>query len=758
MILRPIICGSIAIATIVACWSAVQAADPIIPVDSESGKLSAIGQCLRQDREAVLLRAGVQCMDYRKGAGLLAEKAPETPFDLEVERDCTRKSGTQNDARHLSSDVVQRLLNDSNLKIGPAGIRIFGAIFCDRVNLIGLELPFSLVLDKSSFARGIEIRNLRIKGDISFDNSLILEQMRMIRSHVEGSFFGERSFIDQLQLSNSTIDSNASFSESVLFESTQIFNVTVAREISIRGSAVSYFVTQFSNVGEALDLSHSQARCAYHVNKSEIGYVVARRAGFGTVQPPSGSGSPPGYYAWREADLTPPVQHILSTAEAKKLTSNPEPCINRFDRPLRAEFFIFDNSIKSSLCLNEFKWLGPRDGSPFAPPDFFNPRPSAEEYLRTLIAINGNTIGSNLIIDLWPEDANEKDINYEVPPRLHKFEAIGVKAGGLVVDFAESNQNHVTTAVDGLQFDRLYNGHASCEYGGGRNLTAFDDRALLLISDFTKELELPKVDDALRWLDLNTIESTQPYTAFSNAFTNAGVDATRIVVARENRQLCARAARWLPAAFLQLVCRNVPKAPNSGASAQHLTSMPQRDSGSVGNGWRQLGATLISVPGQLSDLAQLGFRGGLYVLADHGYRPAKVLWWVTLTLAGFWIWFLGPFNVVAYTSKADSSSSSMKMRPIGLLFLFDRLLPAYQIDSSHYQIESYFKRIPISEATNRTAPVSIVRRVLVFRWPVERITDERKIARIEQSLLVLRIFGVVFAIFLAAAVSAIVIR
>ena len=260
----------------------------------------------------------------------------------------------------------------------------------------------------------------------------------------------------------------------------------------------------------------------------------------------------------------------------KKLISNPEPCINRFDRPLRAEFFIFDNSIKSSLCLNEFRWLGPRDGSPFAPPDFFNPRPSAEEYLRTLIAINGNTIGNNLIIDLWPEVISEKDINYEVSPRLHKFEAIGVKAGGLVVDFAESDQDHVTTAVDGLEFDRLYNGHASCEYGGDRNLTAFDDRALLLISDFTKELELPKVDDTLKWLDLNTIESTQPYTAFANAFSKAGVDTTRIVVARENRQLCARAARWLPTAFLHPVCKDIPKAANS-ATAQHLTSMPQRE-------------------------------------------------------------------------------------------------------------------------------------------------------------------------------------
>ena len=96
------ICGSIAVAVIVACSSTAQTADPVIPVNSEGGKLSAIGQCLRQDKEAVLLLTGVQCMDYRKGAGLLAEKAPDTPFDLDIERDCTKKPGTQNDARHLA--------------------------------------------------------------------------------------------------------------------------------------------------------------------------------------------------------------------------------------------------------------------------------------------------------------------------------------------------------------------------------------------------------------------------------------------------------------------------------------------------------------------------------------------------------------------------------------------------------------------------------------------------------------------------------
>jgi hypothetical protein len=257
------------------------------------------------------------------------------------------------------------------LTVRPSGIRIFGAIFCERVKLVGLELPFSLVLDKSVFAKGIEIRNVRVKGDVSFDSSLILDQLRIIRSHIEGTLFWDKSYIQRLQIGTSTIDSSASFTESVLLESTQIFNVAIAKEFSIRGSALSYFVAQFSTIGEILDLSHSQARCAYHINKSEIGYLVARKAGFGTVEPPAGPEKIPRYYVWREDLFSPPVEAILSIPEMQKTVPKKESCINQSSGlPYRAEFFVFDSNIKSSLCVSEFPWLGPRDGGPYAPAEF----------------------------------------------------------------------------------------------------------------------------------------------------------------------------------------------------------------------------------------------------------------------------------------------------------------------------------------------------------------------------------------------------
>jgi hypothetical protein len=414
--------------------------------------------------------------------------------------------------------------------------------------------------------------------------------------------------------------------------------------------------------------------------------------------------------------------------------------------------------------VSDLHWLAPKDASKFSGfREFHEPGSHTDDFFMTLVAINGNTIGNNLIVDLWPEDTGRPSFDNDISPKLHKFEAIGVKAGGLVIDFAGRNETRVTTAVDGLTFDRLYDGHASCEYGGSPTTPAYDDRSLLIIPDFTEELQLPSVENALRWLDLNTVSSTQPYTAFATAFSKAGVDSTAITVARASLELCERAAHWLPHPVLKLVCKDAATRRENGGKQSSSSPTPQTPPAVKEDGWYKLGTAIVSIPNELSDLGQLGFRGGLYFLADHGYRPAKVLWWVTLTLVFFWALFLWPLKVVAYTSRPDpaspapSDTATPKLRPLGFIFLFDRLLPAYQIDRTHYKIEGYFKRIPLSAVTNG-ASAPKVRRLLFFEWPVERITSEGEIEIIENTLGILRILGLVFAIFLAAAVSSLILR
>lgn len=95
-----------------------------------------------------------------------------------------------------------------------------------------------------------------------------------------------------------------------------------------------------------------------------------------------------------------------------------------------------------------------------------------------------------------------------------------------------------------------------------------------------------------------------------------------------------------------------------------------------------------------------------------------------------------------------------EIKPLGLAFLFDRLLPAYQIDPAHYGIESYFKRMSLSQMPGMTPPPPTVRRMFFFEWPVEQVTSRQEINRIETWLRVLRLAGVVFAVFLPAVISA----
>ena len=73
--------------------------------------------------------------------------------------------------RRLTAETIKTIAKNTDKKIGPHGIRILRAIFCEKVDLVGLELPFSLVLDKSVFTEGIEIRNIKMRGDLSFDDS-----------------------------------------------------------------------------------------------------------------------------------------------------------------------------------------------------------------------------------------------------------------------------------------------------------------------------------------------------------------------------------------------------------------------------------------------------------------------------------------------------------------------------------------------------------------------------------------------------------
>ena len=178
--------------------------------------------CLAKGEEAVLKRLGPQCAEYMKGSELLEK---DTPVHLE---NIARLCHDGNDLRLLSADSIKRLaspdktlvLADSNetpvtadgnktsepssdakpQPIERRGIRILGAIFCNKLDLVGLNLEYSLVLDHSIFREGIDARNFQTRADFSVDDSLIFGELGMLRSRIGGGFFATQTFMTGLRI------------------------------------------------------------------------------------------------------------------------------------------------------------------------------------------------------------------------------------------------------------------------------------------------------------------------------------------------------------------------------------------------------------------------------------------------------------------------------------------------------------------------------------------------------------------------------
>lgn len=72
----------------------------------------------------------------------------------------------------------------------------------------------------------------------------------------------------------------------------------------------------------------------------------------------------------------------------------------------------------------------------------------------------------------------------------------------------------------------------------------------------------------------------------------------------------------------------------------------------------------------------------------------------------------------------------------------------------HYDIDKYYKRIPLSKIGKDTQDMT---RFMIFHWKVDPVSEKDK-DYIENWLLVLRLLGVVFTVFLAAAISQLIVH
>jgi hypothetical protein len=179
------------------------------PPDSEA--IASIALCTNAGKEVVLLPESIECADYRSGYRLHRTKFPDMPMKIDWAPVCSYAKDQPQDFRRLSGDTIKRIVNLTKSSRDPHGIRIIGAVFCDTLDLAGLDLDHTLVIDRSLFYRGLDIRNFRTRGDLSFDGSLALDETSIRRSSIGGSVYAADAYIQRLQILDSEIKGSLLF-------------------------------------------------------------------------------------------------------------------------------------------------------------------------------------------------------------------------------------------------------------------------------------------------------------------------------------------------------------------------------------------------------------------------------------------------------------------------------------------------------------------------------------------------------------------
>ncbi|NVO12668.1 MAG: pentapeptide repeat-containing protein [Rhodoplanes sp.] len=743
-------------------------AQDAVPPGAVKPDLGMVAACLAAGNEVVMAPSPA-CVPRQAGSGI-AERAG-MPLG---ERDWSKACNNGADPRKLPRDTVKRLARQAD--IAPTGIRIIGALFCDGLDLAGVDLPYSLVLDRSVFDGVVDARNLRVKGDLSLEYAVLFETLRLNRARIEGSVYFGGSFMRKLRVYDTQVSGSWQHKAAVVFLDAHLIRITVSGDLDMTRSAFSRLWLQSSQIGGTLGLDETEARCAYHINASTIGYLTADQAGFGKVVTIGAGAAAIRYPWWRHAVAGRPATYTQTLFRSAAISAVADAERRRITRPelppeadglLRGcreetetlpdgsertvgiegvtgsrylEFYLFDTTVHAAFCLTAFNWARPYDGEI---PDAHHPV--------TILALNGTRVDGNLIVDLWGDRASPiADLraghrDFQRVSELHKLEAIGLSAGAAIYNFADHQKPYITY-LDGLKFGRVHKATPACGVDYGTKLAS--------------QVELPAVDEVLLWLGKNKAPSSQPFLTFVDAFEKAGADPNELRIQRKNLDLCAHTARWLP--FVAAFC----------PAGTQATAASGPDPGGSGRTVRSsLGAMVAAV----SDLIGSAFAVMLWALADHGLRPGKVVWWVAGVLAIFWLVLRFGLRVVAFQPAGSEASAHLKLWPVGPLFLFDRLIPLYKICNEHYAITHYYRlaaaeptETPSIVTTNAVAPATLAatapaaaapddppqQATLRGRKILVRAVDEDTQARVDKLLVVLRVIGVVLTIFLLAALNA----
>jgi hypothetical protein len=731
-----------------------------------------ITNCLHDGKEvAMAAKPEDRCVDRSLGASIA--RAVGMPFEADTAAVCR----DHNDPRALSGDVIKRITRQTDKPIAPSGIRIIGAVFCGDVDLVGVELNYSLVLDYSAFEKRVFGRNLRIHGDLSVESSVVRGAFVLTRSRVDGSVYLNDGFMFRSVVFDTHVEGSWHQVNSVTLKEADFHGLKMSGDFDLSSSALTKLLITSSKINGGLYLTGSEARCAYQIKANDIRSVAMEKTGFGSLVSPGGAGAddrtkPAIAYVWWKRLLGPaqdagqdpakkyaPVaarldsQNVIALVQAERRrvaaveSKDTLPGCDDLAESRNAEFQFFDNQVQS-ICLRSFGWFAPAPGSSDA---------------TTILALHGTRVASNLIIDLGDPEQVQSLSKPDLEKRkklakTRRFEALSVSMDSLIFNFSADEMQDYVTYLDGFKFNQVRDGALDCAYQQPKpektGLGATDKNGAAKRPKLKTGVALPDVKSVDHWLQRNGATSSQPYTAFVDALDKAGGDAVHLRIVQKSRDVCEKTVPWLGWA-IEWFCNKRIRS-QAAREAYADTSDPTTRSAVTES------ASAVLRGG--TDVLVLAYQWALWGLADHGFRPSKALVATLLVLGAFWLWFWLRLGIVGFEPKSEEKSKQHPVQkqpvaipdvwPIGPLFLFDRLIPVYRIRDEHYSIARYFRRaraddVPAHRDSGKPRYHMSFFRKKYFVYPVG---DEEK-AQAEKWLVVLRVIGAVLSVFLLAAIN-----
>ena len=545
---------------------------------------------------------------------------------------------------------------------------------------------------------------------LSLDYAISHFNVRITRSEISGSLYSQGAYLSKLTIIDTVVHGSVNAPDSLIGDELMIENTKVDGDVDLARSFFSHLVFLKNHVGGALDLGQSQARCSFDVRKNEIDDVVAVEFGFGDVRASDKGEELFGFKAGGERSnnayqrFTGPESRIFNGEK-------PFPKSCDYVRSIVPGSFVFiENHIKYSICLRDFTWLVDDKNLPES----------------SIIYLNEDVVDGATWLDIKNPAQSEPGSRTRKRPELSIF---NLKTGTFVLDFEVATED-VLVRVNGLHFERVYSAKDKCETALAPRATKEKARPREAsdVPKFPPSLRLPKPEHVTAWVKKNAFKGTQPFAQFVSVFERAGdADAARdLKIQGETttvmRSLCKN---W------GIYCEKENNHSSEGEESDHHMNA--------------LGRLFQRMEDRLVALLQFS----LWNLAAHGFRPERVVWFVIGTLLLYWF-AIQLAGVVGFSVMDEKNSDGpRRIQPISLIFLFDKLIPAYKLREDHSKPLQFY----VLSSDAKELGYAFKRFFKV--WNVTE-ASERQQRRMEFCLDALRWLGLIFAIFLFAAIGRLV--